>query len=554
MTQDISESVDFAPTTEEAPSSNGGKSTGARSKAGRSSTASFDARIERRRRRWPWLAAGVALGAGATWAILAAGGDETTSVAPSSETVQLSTVVVETRDLIEEVDYSGTLAAGLSVIVNASDSGVITAAAATGESIERGDVIAVIGVEPVVALYGDVPMWRDLADGDTGADVRQLEANLVQLGFDPDGTVTVDESYTSDTATMVESWEESLGLDTTGRVRRARVAVLAGPSVVVDPAVVGASARSDAQLAVLATTERTSDVVGWQDDATDESPGAIMSIAAIGTPVEQGTVLYSVDDSSVVAVVTSSPVTDAVLKAFGTDDVEQVEGVLAYLGFDPDGAMTIDDELDDATLAAVERWQTSIGLPASGSVDRRDYAVLSADAGERLAIDAHYATPGDLLGEGRIVLGVGTPMLSVSADVAVSEIDQFNVGDVVQIVQLDDTEFTATVSTIASVSSGTTAGQNAEPTVAVTFEVTDAPDRYVSGSVTITVVSSRVDAAVVVPTRALVTLREGGFAVEVSDADGSTHLVGVELGVFDDGSVQITNGSVQAGELVVVPS
>ena len=55
-----------------------------------------------------------------------------------------------------------------------------------------------------------------------------------------------------------------------------------------------------------------------------------------------------------------------------------------------------------------------------------------------------------------------------------------------------------------------------------------------------------------VPVEALLALAEGGYAVEVSDGDGTTHLVGVELGVFADGLVEIT-GDVEAGDQVVVP-
>ena len=137
---------------------------------------------------------------------------------------------------------------------------------------------------------------------------------------------------------------------------------------------------------------------------------------------------------------------------------------------------------------------------------------------------------------------------------AVSEIDEFAVGDTVRVVQLDETEFSAVVVEIADVASGVTAGQDAEPTVAVTFDVTSEPEEYVSGTVTIVSESSRIDDAVVVPTRALVTLREGGFAVEIQDADGSTRLVGVEIGVFDEGSVEITNDVLAPGDEVVVPT
>ncbi|MFT5026751.1 MAG: hypothetical protein ACI9CV_001512, partial [Ilumatobacter sp.] len=50
------------------------------------------------------------------------------------------------------------------------------------------------------------------------------------------------------------------------------------------------------------------------------------------------------------------------------------------------------------------------------------------------------------------------------------------------------------------------------------------------------------------------SLSEGGFAVEVRTPDGSTRLVGVELGVFDDGVVEVIAGDVTPGDDVVVPT
>lgn len=544
MTQETAELVDFQPIADGAASTNGGKS----------STPSLDDRIAPRRRRWPWLVVGAAVGCGATLLATTVGNDEAGADPLPQEAVQLSTVTVQTRDLIEEVEWSGMLAAGLAVVVNATNSGVVTDAAETGEAIERGDVLAVVGNEPVVALYGSLPMWRDLGEGDVGADVRQLEANLVQLGFDPDRTVTIDDEYTSATADMVEAWEQTLGLEATGRVARSGVVVLGGPSTISEPAVVGSTVRADSQLAVVDTLVQRIDVIGWQYDPDEDAPGVVSSIAAVGTPIEHGAVLYSVDGFDVSAVVTTDSATDAVLAAFASSDVEQIENVLVFIGFDPERSITIDDEIDLATVAAVQRWQESAGLLATGSTNPRDYVLILEAADMPYVVDTHSVSTGDLLGEGRVVLSIGAPTLSVTADVAISEIDEFAVGDTVRVVQLDESEFTAAVVDIADVASDVTIGQDAEPTVAVTFDVTSEPEEYVSGSVTIVTESSRIENAVVVPTRALVTLREGGFAVEVQDTDGSTRLVGVEIGVFDDGSVEITNGALAPGDEVVVPT
>ena len=60
--------------------------------------------------------------------------------------------------------------------------------------------------------------WRTMAVDDVGVDVFQLEANLVDLGYDPDGELTVDDTFTDYTADVVERWQEDLALEVTGRV------------------------------------------------------------------------------------------------------------------------------------------------------------------------------------------------------------------------------------------------------------------------------------------------------------------------------------------------
>jgi hypothetical protein len=224
--------------------------------------------------------------------------------------------------------------------------------------------------------------------------------------------------------------------------------------------------------------------------------------------------------------------------------------VLAYIGYDPKSQMTIDDEADLATAAAVIRWQESVGLPATGSSVASDYVVVSD---ERVyAVDQIAVALGDELGDGRLVMTLASPTLALTADVAVTEVDEFAVGDPVVVEQVDETTFTAVVTEIGDTT--TESADGGDPTVPVTFAVTSAPDQYVSGTVTITTESNRIDGATVVPTRALVTLREGGFAVEKANDDGTTTLVGVELGTFDDGVVEITSGDVSPGDVVVVPS
>ena len=70
-------------------------------------------------------------------------------------------------------------------------------------------------------MIGDIPGYRDLSTSSTdGADIRQLELNLVQLGFDPDHKIVIDENYDSATKAAVTAWEDSLGLTGDGKITK----------------------------------------------------------------------------------------------------------------------------------------------------------------------------------------------------------------------------------------------------------------------------------------------------------------------------------------------
>ncbi|MBO0776088.1 MAG: peptidoglycan-binding protein [Actinobacteria bacterium] len=54
---------------------------------------------------------------------------------------------------------------------------------AAGATIRNGRQLAAIDGEPLFALSGNVPAWRDLAPGETGPDVRELQRALAALGY-----------------------------------------------------------------------------------------------------------------------------------------------------------------------------------------------------------------------------------------------------------------------------------------------------------------------------------------------------------------------------------
>src|SRR5580704_1098493 len=58
---------------------------------------------------------------------------------------------------------------------------------AAGDTITNGKLLAEIDGQPTFALTGPVPAWRDLAPGETGPDVAELQDALASLGYYGEG-------------------------------------------------------------------------------------------------------------------------------------------------------------------------------------------------------------------------------------------------------------------------------------------------------------------------------------------------------------------------------
>ncbi len=326
----------------------------------------------KRSRRWPWLLGAAVLLGGVVAAILLLDGTggETTDTAA----VQLSFEPVVQTDLVQMDSFDGTLGtesgdpvnsptqgtvtstAEVGTMVEQGDefltvnnepvvllygdlpayrtltatednlsvsgnlSGVVTEVVAAGETIRQGDVLYRVNGEPVVVMYGDIPAFRtmrDLSENMTGDDVEQLESALVALGYDPDGEATVDQEFTDFTETMVERWQEDLGVEEDGIVQ-------------------------------------LGDVIFIPEEAD------VLAVAAeVGQSVGPG--------QPIVTITSGEPMQG--------DDVRQLEESLLALGYD---GLTPDGVWDETTKDAVLAWQSDAGFEADGVVDLGEVVFLPA--------------------------------------------------------------------------------------------------------------------------------------------------------------------------------
>jgi hypothetical protein len=188
--------------------------------------------MSRRRRAVTVLAIAVAtpLAAGVAYAARAQPhdiGSPSAEVATGTAAVVRGTLT-QTTQLGGNLEYTGSYAAGYQ-----GPPGVLTAAPAPGADIGRGGVLFRVSDVPVRLLLGAVPVYRDFGYGmSTGPDVRQLEANLVAMGFDPHHRITVDRRFTAATAAAIRRWKASWGVPAgqrTGRLTQSQIVFLPVP-------------------------------------------------------------------------------------------------------------------------------------------------------------------------------------------------------------------------------------------------------------------------------------------------------------------------------------
>ena len=170
------------------------------------------------------ILAGVAAAIAAVVLASAGGGGAT----PRSTATATDTI--ERRTLESTATASGTLGFSTDLLtVMEATGGTITRLPAEGSTVRIGQPLYWADGTPVVLLRGNTPASRALEEGVTdGADVRQLEQSLRELGFDPGRQMTVDNHFDVRTRAVVERWQRATGMAVTGSVPRGRVVFAPG--------------------------------------------------------------------------------------------------------------------------------------------------------------------------------------------------------------------------------------------------------------------------------------------------------------------------------------
>jgi peptidoglycan hydrolase-like protein with peptidoglycan-binding domain len=286
-----------------------------------------------------------------------------------------------------------------------------------------------------------------------------------------------------------------------------------------------------------------------------QAMGTLTALRESGTVVERGQALYWLSGEPVTLMYGKQPMWRRLdSRSEGARDIRQLERNLVALGYDPDSDIEVDDEWGSATTAAVKRWQKDKGLRVTGAVQLGQIVFLP---GPR-RIGQLKATAGALLQPGGEVVETSSTRRAVTVDLEADKQSLVKKGDKVEVELPDGSAVTGRIVTVGKAAEAETdpeTGEASDPTIPVEIRL---PARVQTGGVDqapvgVALEKDRARKALIVPVGALLALAEGGYAVEVVDATGSTHLVRVDPGLYADGIVEIRGQGIRKGMKVVVP-
>ena len=254
--------------------------------------------------RWKiWVPAAVVAAVTVTGVVLALSGGKQAVAAAGP--LPVGTARVEKRTLSAMVSQSGILtyrarSDGSPYAVINQAHGTYTELPAAGRVVSQGHVLYRVNDRPVVLLYGSTPVYRTLSAGASGADVAQLNADLVALGYATHAQLSPrSASFGSATTTAVEKLQATLGVTQNGTltfgqvvfeptaVRVTSVSAQPGGSAQPGETVLQGNSTTREVHVALDASQQTSMAVGDKVSITlpnnQTTPGVVSSVGAVAT-------------------------------------------------------------------------------------------------------------------------------------------------------------------------------------------------------------------------------------------------------------------------------
>jgi hypothetical protein len=232
-------------------------------------------------------------------------------------------------------------------------------------------------------------------------------------------------------------------------------------------------------------------------------------------------------------------------------DIKQLEASLEQISFPAVFGANFEPDWNfrQKTEDAVTKWQKRTNQEQDGGIEMGEITFLPED----VRVTEVLPELGSRSQAGQVLAYTSGTDLVVTLDLAADRRDILGIGDAVSVELPDGAHAAGTITEISSVAQ--TLQGASDPTVEVTVELedTEAVGDLDGAAVDVSVVRQTRPDVLTVPVDALIALREGGYAIELVAADGSTYLTLAEIGLFDDNGVEVS-GSFNAGDQVVVPA
>ena len=500
-------------------------------------------------------------------------GSQNTASSSTEKTLELTTVKISKGDLAKKEEYNGTLSQVDKAVLNSSITGVITYLPEEGTVINYGQVLYSLDNKPGIILEGSTPFYRniDLTSYD-GPDIKQVEEGLISLGYAEEDFVA-DEKFDEITSSMLNKLYIDYKIETKSEITPSeQVAINAKKNEI--------EAIEDTISSGGTTLAQVNDKKKKLDDAKESATEENTAWKAADTSIK------SSEESLTLLRDETNPETKE-KKANGTLDstikdleqsIEKQKRIKALeegkeSGIDATEALAIEtaQKAYDEALEAYNEGVNQESELAKAKEELQDLELLSKS--ETFSPTNAYASKTPLI-VGSYINKVGGAVTingqiyntsSVGIEVLfwlpAADQDTVTLGESVEIELPTDERTDTIIKFIDQVVTETQTGNFIQ--VKLDVLKPEEIDVYDQAPVKVFITTEVSQGVLYVPVNALIALAEGGYAVEIYNGDPESEVfsgesgvdttyVGVEIGVFTDGYVEII-GNISEGQLVIVP-
>jgi hypothetical protein len=499
-------------------------------------------------------------------------GTQTQTLSSTPKSLELTTVSIKKGDLENKEEYNGTLQQTDKKVLKTATAGVVTYLPNEGAVISFGEILFAIDNKPAILLEGETPFYRSLdMNSDSGKDIEQLENALVFLGYATNDFVP-DQTFDQTTSDMLKNLFTDYGIETKSEITpEEQIAIKSKEDQIesiqdtIDSGgTTLAEVNSKKKTLDDAKENSTKENAAWQA-ATDLIDGYYQQIELLKDLTNPNTAAKSQDtrDDEI------KNYEDLIEEQKRIKEMEKGEGSVV----DAAEALAIenaqkayDEALESynkgvdkaAELQQAEEELEELQLAAKSET----FSPTNALASETPIIVGSYITSeGSAVAANSQMYNISSTGVEVVFQIDASDQDMVSVGDSVEVELPSEERIKATISYIDPV---VTQGQNGDfIEVKLDISSSEGIKVYDQAPVDVFVTSEVSQDVLYVPVNALIALAEGGYALEVYNGESEvgvfegvsgvdTTYVGVEIGVFTDGFVEVS-GNISEGMIVVVP-